>query len=68
MIALGPEAFCYYLSVLMQKIQNSICKEIGNFPIVDQELKDCVLDEFSGIIESSVNSNLGRVTICPKTS
>ena len=67
MIALGPEASATLLKRFNAKDSESICKEIGNFPIVDQELKDCVLDEFSGIIESSVNSNLGGLTFAQKT-
>ena len=59
MIALGPEAASTLLKRFDAKDSESICKKIGDFPIVDQELKDCVLDEFSEIIESSVNSNLG---------
>ena len=35
--------------------------------IVDQELKECVLDEFSELIESSVNSNLGGLNFAQKT-
>ncbi|MBT7650527.1 MAG: flagellar motor switch protein FliG [Opitutae bacterium] len=67
MIALGPEASATLLKRFNSQDAESICKEIGNFPIVDQELKDCVLDEFSEIIESSVNSNLGGLTFAQKT-
>ena len=49
------------------KDAENICKEIGNFPIIDQEIKDCVLDEFSEIIESSVNSNLGGLGFAQKS-
>ena len=54
MIALGKDASATLLKRFDVKDAESICKEIGNFPIVDQEMKDCVLDEFSEIIESSV--------------
>jgi len=67
MIALGPEASATLLKRFDAKDTEGICKEIGNFPIVAQELKDCVLDEFSEIIESSVNSNLGGLTFAQKT-
>ena len=42
MIALGPEASATLLKRFDAKDTEGICKEIGNFPIVDQELKDCV--------------------------
>ena len=59
MIALGPQAASTLLKRFEPKDSESICKKMGDFPIVNQELKDLVLDEFSEIIESSVNSNLG---------
>ena len=59
MISLGPDASATLLKRFDSKDAENICKEIGNFPIIDQEIKDCVLDEFSEIIESSVNANLG---------
>lgn len=59
MIALGPQAASTLLKRFEPKDSESICKKMGDFPIVSQELKDLVLDEFSEIIESSVNSNLG---------
>ena len=67
MIALGPEAASTLLKRFDSKDSESICKKIADFPIVDQELKDCVLDEFSELIESSVNSNLGGLTFAQKT-
>ena len=50
------------------KDAENICKKIGDFPIVDQELQDCVLDEFSELIESSVNSNLEWNEFRPENS
>jgi flagellar motor switch protein FliG len=67
MIALGPQASATLLKRFEPKDSENICKEIGNFPIVDQELQDCVLDEFSEIIESSVSSNLGGMAFAQKT-
>jgi flagellar motor switch protein FliG len=67
MIALGPQASATLLKRFDTKDSEIICKEIGNFPIVDQELQDCVLDEFSEIIESSVSSNLGGMAFAQKT-
>lgn len=67
MIALGPDAASTLLKRFDAKDAENICKRIGDFPIVEQELKDCVLDEFSEIIESSVNSNLGGMTFAQKT-
>ena len=67
MIALGPEAASTLLKRFDSKDSESICKKIGDFPIVDQELKECVLDEFSELIESSVNSNLGGLNFAQKT-
>ena len=46
MIALGNDASATLLKRFDSKDAESICREIGNFPIVDQEMKDCVLDEF----------------------
>ena len=40
---------------------------MGDFPIVNQLLRDLVLDEFSEIIESSVNSNLGGFSFAQKS-
>ncbi len=67
MIALGPDAASTLLKRFDAKDAENICKRIGDFPIVEQELKDCVLDEFSEIIESSVNSNLGGMNFAQKT-
>ena len=67
MIALGSDASATLLKRFDVKDSENICKEIGNFPIVDQEMKDCVLDEFSELIESSVNSNLGGLGFAQKT-
>ncbi len=55
LISLGPQASATLLKRFDTKDSEIICKEMGNFPIVDQELQDCVLDEFSELIESSVN-------------
>ena len=66
MIALGPED-ATLLKRFDSKDSEGICKKSENFPIVDQELKDCVLDEFSEMIESSVNSNLGGLNL-PKNT
>ena len=63
MIALGEDAASTLLKRFDAKDSENICKRIGDFAIVDQELKDCVLDEFSEIIESSVNSNLGGLSL-----
>lgn len=67
MVALGPQASATLLKRFDTKASEAICKEIGSFPIVDQELQDCVLDEFSELIESSVNSNLGGLSFAQKT-
>ena len=67
MISLGPDASATLLKRFDSKDAENICKEIGNFPIIDQEIKDCVLDEFSEIIESSVNSNLGGLGFAQKS-
>jgi hypothetical protein len=66
MISLGPDASATLLKRFDAKDAENICKEIGNFPIIDQEIKDCVLDEFSEIIESSVNANLGGLGFAQK--
>ena len=66
MIALGPDASSTLLKRFDQKDSDSICKKIAELPLVNQELKDCVLDEFSEIIESSVNSNLGGISFARK--
>lgn len=67
MISLGPQASATLLKRFDTKDSEAICKEISNFPIIDQEMKDCVLDEFSELIESSVNSNLGGLVFAQKT-
>ncbi|MDA7822867.1 flagellar motor switch protein FliG [Opitutales bacterium] len=67
MIALGPHASSTLLKRFDPKDADNICKKIGDFPIVGQELKDCVLDEFSELIESSVNSNLGGFEFAQQT-
>ncbi len=67
MIALGPDAASTLLKRFDAKDAENICKKIGDFPIVDQELQDCVLDEFSELIESSVNSNLGGMGFAQQT-
>jgi flagellar motor switch protein FliG len=67
MIALGEDAAATLLKRFDSKDAESICKKIADFQIVDQDLKDCVLDEFSELIESSVNSNLGGLNFAQKT-
>ena len=46
MIALGPDAASTLLKRFDAKDAENICKKIGDFPIVEQELQECVLDEF----------------------
>jgi len=67
MIALGPQAASTLLKRFDPKDSESICKKMGDFPIVNQLLRDLVLDEFSEIIESSVNSNLGGFSFAHKS-
>ena len=67
MVALGPQASATLLKRFETKDAENICKEIGSLSIVDQELQDCVLDEFTELIESSVNSNLGGLSFAQKT-
>ena len=67
MIALGPQAASTLLKRFDPKDSESICKKMGDFPIVNQLLRDFVLDEFSEIIESSVNSNLGGFSFAQKS-
>jgi len=67
MIALGPQAASTLLKRFDPKDSESICKKMGDFPIVNQLLRDLVLDEFSEIIESSVNSNLGGFSFAQKS-
>ena len=43
MIALGEDAASTLLKRFDSKDAEGICKRIGDFSIVDQELKDCVL-------------------------
>ena len=67
MIALGPDASSTLLKRFDAKDAENICKKIADFQIVDQELQECVLDEFSELIESSVNSNLGGSAFAQKS-
>ncbi len=67
MIALGPDASSTLLKRFDAKDAENICKKIADFPIVEQELQECVLDEFSELIESSVNSNLGGSLFAQKS-
>ena len=66
MIALGPDASATLLKRFDPKDAENICKKITDFHIVDKNYK-CVLDEFSELIESSVNSNLGGSTFAQKS-
>ena len=65
MIALEPDASSTLLKRFDAKDAEN-CKKIADFPIVEQELQE-VLDEFSELIESSVNSNLGGSLFAQKS-
>lgn len=59
LITIGPDAAATMLSTFDDNNVETLCREISHINIVDQELKDLVLEEFSGILGQSVGSVLG---------
>ena len=66
MVVLGPEAAAVLLKRFDSKQAQTICKEISESSIIDTEMQEMVLEEFSEIIEESVNSQLGGMEFTQK--
>jgi len=67
MVVLGPETASVLLKRFDSKQSQAICKEISEVSIIDTETQEFVLEEFSEIIEESVNSQLGGMGFAQKT-
>lgn len=59
MVVIGPEVSSDLLKGFEDPEIESICREISNFSIVDEETQRKVVEEFSDIISSSLGSILG---------
>ena len=66
MVVLGPETSASLLKRFDSKQSQAICKEISEYSIIDPEMQEMVLEEFSEIIEESVNSQLGGMDFAQK--
>lgn len=66
MVVLGPETAAALLKRFDSKQAQNICKQISESSIIDTEMQDMVLEEFSEIIEESVNSQLGGMDFTQK--
>jgi flagellar motor switch protein FliG len=66
MVVLGPETAAVLLKRFDTKQAQAICKEISESSIIDTEMQEMVLEEFSEIIEESVNSQLGGMDFTQK--
>ena len=66
MVVLGPETAATLLKRFDSKQAQAICKEISESSIIDTEMQELVLEEFSDIIEESVNSQLGGMDFAQK--
>ena len=59
MVVIGPEVSSELLKGFEDAEIESICREISNFTIVDEETQRKVVEEFSDIISSSLGAILG---------
>jgi flagellar motor switch protein FliG len=59
MVVIGPEVSSELLKGFDDQEIETICREISNFAIVDEETQRKVVEEFSGIISSSLGAILG---------
>ncbi|MFP6900717.1 MAG: hypothetical protein VCA36_07215, partial [Opitutales bacterium] len=66
MVVLGPDTSAALLKRFDSKQSQAICKEISEASIIDTEMQELVLEEFSDIIEESVNSQLGGMSFAQK--
>ena len=66
LIAIGPKAAATMLRTFDDNNVETLCREISHINIVDQELKDQVLEEFASILGQSVGSVLGGPHITKK--
>jgi flagellar motor switch protein FliG len=67
MVVIGPEVSSELLKGFEDSEIESICREISNFTIVDEETQRKVVEEFSDIISTSLGSILGGAKFAQRT-
>ncbi len=59
MVMVGPDLAAQLLQCFDDPEIENICREIAKIQIMDQPMKEMLMDEFSGIIGESLSSSLG---------
>jgi len=67
MVVIGPEVASDLLKGFEDNEIETICREISNFSIVDEETQRKVVEEFSDIISGSLGSILGGARFAQRT-
>ena len=66
LIAIGPEAASEVLSRFDEVDVEALCREIASIKIIDDEIRDKVLEEFASIIGDSITSITGGSVFAQK--
>jgi flagellar motor switch protein FliG len=67
MVLIGAEAAAELLRHFDDLEMESIVREMANLPIVDQEAKAALLQEFAGLIDTGMSSALGGISFAKQT-
>jgi len=67
LISIGPEASASVLKQFDDVEIESLCREMAAFPMVSESVQKLALDEFAGVVASSVQSATGGIGFVQKT-
>lgn len=67
LISIGPEASAAVLKQFDDVEIESLCREMAAFPMVSEAVQKQALDEFAGVVASSVQSATGGIGFVQKT-
>lgn len=66
MILIGPEQAAQVFKMLDDVQSETICKHIASIKIMDEEIQQRVLEEFSGLVAESCESSLGGINFAQR--
>ena len=67
MISIGPEASAAVLKQFDDVEIESLCREMAAFPMVSESVQKLAMEEFAGVVASSVQSATGGIGFVQKT-
>jgi len=67
LIVIGPEAAAEMLKHFDDAEVEALCREMGNFPVVSESLREQAITELSPIIGESIGSSLGGLNYARQT-